>query len=132
MFGANSRIAVKDTILPVGGGRDGTAPIFVPIGTKVSTSFYTLHRDPAVFSGDVEKFHPDRWDNLSPGNYEYMAFSYGPRQCAGQQKAIGEASYILARMALQFEKIETRDDRPWIEDLKLVVKNGNGCKVQLV
>ncbi|KAF7860542.1 uncharacterized protein EAF02_010776 [Botrytis sinoallii] len=131
LFHANSRVALVDTTLPTGGGSDGTAPIFIPAGRKVSTNFYTLHREKSVFGDDIEIFNPDRWNHISPSNWEFMPFSHGPRSCAGRQKALGEASYVIARMAAQFQKIESRDDRPWTEDVKLVVKNGNGCQVAL-
>lgn len=128
---ANGRIAVTNTTLPTGGGPDGTAPIFIPAGERVSTNFYRLHREKSVFGEDIELFNPDRWNDISPNNWEFMPFSHGPRSCAGRHKALGEASYIIARMALQFEWIESRDDRPWTEDVKLVAKNGNGCQVAL-
>ncbi|ESZ92447.1 hypothetical protein SBOR_7164 [Sclerotinia borealis F-4128] len=129
LFYANSRVATADTTLPTGGGPNGTAPIFIPTGTRVSTNFYTLHREKSVFGEDIELFNPDRWNHISPNNWEFMPFSHGPRSCAGRHKALGEASYIIARMAAQFERIESRDDRPWTEELKLVAKNGNGCQV---
>lgn len=131
LFHANGRVALVNTTLPTGGGSDGTAPIFISAGTRVSTNFYTLHRERSVFGEDIEIFNPDRWNSISPSNWEFMPFSHGPRSCAGRHKALGEASYIIARMAAQFQQIESRDDRPWTEDLKLVVKNGNGCQVAL-
>ncbi|KAF7883035.1 hypothetical protein EAF00_011524 [Botryotinia globosa] len=131
LFHANSRIALVDTALPTGGGSDGTAPIFIPAGRKVSTNFYTVHREKSVFGDDIEIFNPDRWNHISPSSWAFMPFSHGPRSCAGRHKALGEASYIIARMAAQFQRIESRDDRPWTEDVKLVVKNGNGCHVAL-
>ncbi|KAF5876769.1 putative cytochrome p450 alkane protein [Botrytis fragariae] len=131
LFHANSRIALVDTTLPTGGGSNGTAPIFIPAGRKVSTNFYTLHREKSVFGDDIETFNPDRWNHISPSSWEFMPFSHGPRSCAGRHKALGEASYIVARIASQFQRIESRDDRPWTEDVKLVVKNGNGCQVAL-
>ncbi|KAA8566476.1 hypothetical protein EYC84_009038 [Monilinia fructicola] len=129
LFHANSRVATTDTTLPTGGGPDGTAPIFIPTGTRVSTNFYTLHRNKSVFGEDIDSFNPDRWNYICPSSWEFMPFSHGPRSCAGRHKALGEASYIIARMAVQFERIESRDIRPWTEDIKLVVKNGNGCQV---
>ncbi|CAD6455059.1 34faba6f-1d64-4a46-8146-295d2341e539 [Sclerotinia trifoliorum] len=131
LFHANGRVALTKTTLPTGGGPDGKAPIFIPVGASVSTNFYKLHRDKSIFGEDIEIFNPDRWNDIFPNNWEYMPFSHGPRSCAGRHKAVGEASYIIARMALQFEMIETRDNRTWTEDVKLVVKNGNGCQVAL-
>jgi cytochrome P450 len=41
---ANSREAVCDTILPLGGGMDGQSPMFVKKGTHVYYSAYSMHR----------------------------------------------------------------------------------------
>ena len=139
LFHANSRVAIVDTTLPTSGGPHGSAPIFIPVGTKVSTNFYTLHRQTSVFGEDIASFGPDRWDHIAPDrwdhiapdNGEFMPFSHGPCSCAGRHKAFGESSYIIARMAVQFKQIKSCDDRPWTEDVKLVVKNGNNCKVAL-
>ncbi|RAL64629.1 hypothetical protein DID88_001662 [Monilinia fructigena] len=119
LFHANGRVATTDTTLPTGGGPDGTAPIFIPTGTRVSTNFYTLYRDEAVFGQDINSFNPDRWNYISPSSWEFMPFSHGPRSCAGRHKALGETSYIIARMAVQFERIQSRDDRPWTENVKI-------------
>jgi len=131
LFSSNSRVSAVDTILPTGGGHDGCSPIFVPVGSKIITSFYTLHRQPSVFGKDVETFNPDRWDHISPDSWEFMPFSHGPRSCAGRYKALTEASYIIGRLADKYARIESQDDQPWTEDVKLVVKNFNGCKVSL-
>lgn len=131
LFSRNSRVTMTDTVLPKGGGPDGSAPIFIPAGSKVSASFYTLHRQPSVFGEDVELFNPDRWNHTSPDSWEYMPFGHGPRSCAGRHKALSEASYIIGRLADKFVRIESRDDQPWTEEDKLVVKNFNGCKVSL-
>ncbi|KAF4634825.1 hypothetical protein G7Y89_g3274 [Cudoniella acicularis] len=108
-----NRHALRDTILPVGGGPDGRSPIFVPFGTKFDTSFYVLHHLPNIWGPDVEEFRPERWDTMKPNAWEYVPFAGGPRVCAGQQKATIEASYVVARMLQEFEKVESRDDRPW-------------------
>jgi cytochrome P450 len=131
LFGSNGRVAVVDTVLPRGGGSDGLAPVFVPAGSSVRANFYTLHRQASIFGDDVGTFDPDRWEHISPESWEFMPFSHGPRSCAGRHKALGEASYIIARMTVQFESIEARDERVWMEDVKLVVKNLYGCKVAL-
>ena len=40
----NSRRALRDTALPMGGGPDGKSPIFIPKGTEVNFSTHVLHR----------------------------------------------------------------------------------------
>lgn len=125
------RHALRDTILPVGGGRDGKAPIFAPKGTKFDTSFYVLHHLPEIWGSDAEEFNPDRWDTMKPKPWEYVPFGGGPRQCLGQIKAMLETSYVVVRMLQEFQNIESRDERPWKGQVKLTVKNAHGCLVSL-
>ncbi|KAF3389768.1 hypothetical protein DPV78_011866, partial [Talaromyces pinophilus] len=41
------KIAFRETVLPVGGGRDGKAPIFVEKGTEVVLNLWGLHHNRA-------------------------------------------------------------------------------------
>lgn len=122
------RKAVRDTILPRGGGT-GQHPIYVKQGTTVVMHFYALHRDPDVFGPDVESYNPDRWDSINPGQFEYMVFGGGSRTCVGQHKAIAEASLTLVRLAQRFRNLHSQDSRPWTGQVKLTARNANGCKV---
>lgn len=131
MFGQYGRTALRDTILPSGGGLDGSAPILVTAGAITINSIYTLHRQTAIFGDNLETFDPDRWSRVKPGPYEYLPFGNGPRRCAGQHKALIEAAYLIARLTQRFARIESRDDRDWAGDWKLTVTNVNGCKVAL-
>lgn len=53
---ANAREAVVDTTLPLGGGPDGRAPIFVPKGQVVTWSAYAMHRRKDFYGEDSEEF----------------------------------------------------------------------------
>lgn len=131
VFPLMGRVSLCDTILPVGGGPDQSAPIFVPRSTKVSMGHHGLHRDPRVFSDDVEAFRPERWNSISPGQWEFMGFGGGSRACLGRHKSLAGASFVLARLAMRFERLESRDDREWKGEMKLTCKSANGCKVAL-
>ncbi|CAD6441926.1 e970f2af-79d4-4469-9ca5-699f99c48071 [Sclerotinia trifoliorum] len=61
-----TRMSLKDTSLPKGGGKDGNSPIYIPKGTELWANFYGLHRSESVFSPDIESFNPDRWDSIKP------------------------------------------------------------------
>jgi len=50
----------------------------------------------------------------------------------GQPKALAEAGLVLVKMAGRFERVESRDEREWVELLKLSMGNFNGCKVGLI
>ncbi|KAI4109595.1 MAG: hypothetical protein LQ339_001708 [Xanthoria mediterranea] len=133
---ANSRQAVSDTTLPVGGGKDGKAPVFVPKGALVSYTIYAMHRRKDLYGEDAEDFKPDRW--LDEGGkkglrvgWEYLPFNGGPRICLGQQFALTEASYITVRLLQEFDRIESRDQADWQEKLGLTCTGLGGCKVSL-
>ncbi|KAH7316782.1 cytochrome P450 [Stachybotrys elegans] len=132
VFPQNNRIALKDTVLPVGGGPDGKAPVFAPAGTLFDTCFATLHRDPEIWGPDAHEFRPSRWEgNFTPQAFTFMPFGAGPRQCMAQQKATMETSYIVSRILQQFSGIKSEDDKPYQAQVALTAKSAHGCLVSL-
>jgi cytochrome P450 len=129
----DGRMAYKDTVLPVGGGPDGTAPILVQKGEMVLTSFHALHRLAPCFQDDEpESFKPERWEKVRPG-WAYLPFGGGVRMCPAHQLALTEVAYVLARMAQEFEGLECKDETmEWVEDLTLTASSRNGIMVGLV
>ncbi|OAL49786.1 n-alkane-inducible cytochrome P450 [Pyrenochaeta sp. DS3sAY3a] len=127
---ANSRTANKDTYLPVGGGPDGTDPIFIPRGQEVMYSVYCMHRLSSVYGQDATEYRPERWASLKPG-WAYIPFNGGPRICLGQQFALTEASYTVFRLVRHFKSIECRDSQPFTEGLTLTLASKHGTKVGL-
>ncbi|THV45562.1 hypothetical protein BGAL_0474g00030 [Botrytis galanthina] len=101
VFPIMNHIALRDTVLPRGGGTIGKSPIFAPKGTTMYTNQHALHHEEKVFGSDVESFKPDRWDsvNCKPTSWEYMPFGGEPRACVGQQKALVQAAYTVAKIA---------------------------------
>lgn len=79
----NSRDALRDTILPVGGGKDGKSPLFVPKGTQVRYSAFVMQRREDIWGPDASEWKPDRWIGRRQG-WEYIPFSGGPRVCLGR------------------------------------------------
>lgn len=61
------RIANKNTVLPLGGGKDGKSPLFVPKGTALIVHVYSANRRREVYGEDAEEFKPERWEDLRPG-----------------------------------------------------------------
>jgi cytochrome P450 len=135
---ANSRQAFNDTVLPIGGGQDGRAPLFIKKGEIVAWSVYTMHRRKDFYGEDADDFKPERWlddpstgkKGLRPG-WEYLPFNGGARICLGQQFALTEASYTTIRLCQAFSGIESRDSNPWTEFLTLTCVNLHGAKVAL-
>ncbi|KJZ74563.1 hypothetical protein HIM_06159 [Hirsutella minnesotensis 3608] len=128
----NGRIAIRDTVLPLGGGKDGLSPVFVPKGTLVGYHVHVMHRRVDFYGPDAEEFRPERWEKgqLQP-RWEYLPFNGGPRICVGQRYALTEVGYVLVRMAQEFEILQSRDPGPWEESLTLTVCSRNGTKVSL-
>ena len=126
----NARFANKNTTIPVGGGPDGKSPVFIPKGGAVVYSTIAMHRDKRLYGEDAEEYRPERWETLRVG-WGYLPFNGGPRICVGQQFALTEAGYTIVRLLQHFEKIESRDSRPWFENLHLTLSPGNGVKVAL-
>ena len=55
----NSRRAITDTVLPVGGGPDGRSPLFVPRDTLIAYHPYVMHRRKDFYGVDAEEFRPE-------------------------------------------------------------------------
>jgi cytochrome P450 len=132
VFPQNNRIALRDTILPTGGGPDGASAVFVPAGTLFDTCFATLHRDKTIWGADADEFRPSRWETVKPSPFEFMPFGAGARQCLAQQKATMETAYIAVRMVQEFRGIRSEDDRAYQAQVALTAKNANGCLVSLM
>lgn len=128
----NEREALQDTVLPLGGGKDGLSPVFVPKGTLVCYNVYAMHRRTDIYGPDAEEFRPERWEDgkLLP-RWGYLPFNGGPRICIGQRYALTEVGYVLVRMAQEFRVLESRDPGPWEESLTLTLSPRNGTKVCL-
>ncbi|KAE8167387.1 cytochrome P450 [Aspergillus tamarii] len=129
----NQREAIRDTVLPLGGGKDGLSPAFVPKGTLVGYNIYAMHRRTDLYGPDATEFRPERWEDgkLQP-RWGYLPFNGGPRICLGQRYALTEACYVLVRMVQEFRGLESHDPGPWEEGLALTLCSRNGTKVGLI
>ncbi|PQE31377.1 putative cytochrome P450 52A12 protein [Rutstroemia sp. NJR-2017a WRK4] len=129
-----TRIALRDVVLPKGGGDDGQSPFLVHKGTVVEMDLYTVQRDPSIWGEDADEFKPNRW--LDPGRplweakWQYEPFLGGIRMCPAQNQVLIQLSYILVRLAQEVEVLETRDEVwDYIERVSLVVESKNGVKM---
>ena len=129
--GRIQRIAIRDTVLPRGGGPDGSAPTFVPKGTMVTLSNQPKYRDPKIWGEDVEAFRPGRYEGKVLG-WDFTPFFGGPRICPAQQLVISQSVYLLIRLTREFETMENRDEVfEYVEQIKINAESGNGVKVAL-
>ena len=130
--GSVGRVALRDTIIPTGGGESGTSPILIRKGDSVRTSFYALHRRKDLYGENAEQFDPERWTTLDPPRWSYLPFSGGPRVCPGQQLGIADVSYAVVRILQTFQSIENRDPvHEFVENYKITTESKNGAKVSL-
>lgn len=81
----NSRVAVRDTVLPTGGGHDGKSPIAVREGTVLNLCVYATQRRADIWGDDVLEFRPERWMNRRRSDWTFLPFSGGPRTCLGRR-----------------------------------------------
>ncbi|KAI7353522.1 cytochrome P450 [Hortaea werneckii] len=107
----NSRVAVRDTVLPLGGGAGGTSPVAVRKGQQVLWNIYAMHRRQDLWGDDALDFRPERWEDPHRsrwvgGGFAFTPFSAGPRICLGQQYALTEAGYWLVRFVQRYDRIE--------------------------
>ena len=85
----NGRMALQDTVLPLGGGEDGQSALFVPKGRMVGWDIYAMQRRKDIYGEDADVFRPERWLDsedekaLRPG-WAYLPFNGGARSCVGR------------------------------------------------
>lgn len=148
-------IVLKDTTLPHGGGLDGMESIGVLARTPVTYSTLALQRRQDIYPPAWEKFahhtefSPERWESWTPKTwtctcdvvschfpllltfdaYSDITFNGGPRICIGQQFALTEVGYKVARILQRYSRVENMMDR--VPGLKadIVLQPSDGVNV---
>ncbi|EXV06678.1 cytochrome P450 [Metarhizium robertsii] len=129
--GRLSRTAIRDTVLPRGGGPEGRSPVFVPKGTVVSLDLYAHLHDAEIWGDDADVFRPSRFEGRAP-KWEFVPFSGGPRICPARQQIITQSVYLLVRLAQEFAEVENRDPcMEFVERVKIFTESAGGVKVAL-
>ncbi|KAF7915326.1 uncharacterized protein EAE98_011192 [Botrytis deweyae] len=127
----NDRTCNQDTILPRGGGPDGTQPMFLPAGSRVLVSTYAMQYRKDIWGEDAEKFRPERWEGRRAG-WEFIPFGGGPRKCIGQQFSLTETSYIIIRFLQKYDQIENLEKPgPVLYHHTVTNRSMNGVQVRL-
>ncbi|MEV0634847.1 cytochrome P450 [Streptomyces sp. NPDC050619] len=101
-----SREARQDTVLA------GTHPMLRGAWTLVLTPM--LHRDPAVWGADADRFDPDRFEAKAVRSrpaHTYKPFGTGARACIGRQFALHEATLVLGLLLRRYELASDPDYR---------------------
>ena len=135
----NNREATKTTILPTGGGPDGTSPMLVRKGELVVFSQYVNSRRKNICGKDAENFRPERWETgeLVDIGWAYFPFNGGPRQCLGEDFALMEVSFTVVQLLQTYRKIVLPEGEPneavgtERQRLTLVLSSEDGCRVDI-
>ena len=128
----NQRQALRDFVIPTGGGADGCSPLFIAQGTVLEIHTRAMHRRPDIWGPDAEEFRPERWKDMRPG-FAYVVFSAGPRTCPGQELSTTEVLFMLVTMLRAFTRVERRDpEERWVEEMNMTFESKNGAKVGLM
>ena len=145
-------MANTDTWLPTGGGKDGKDKMFVKKGQRIVISIFGSHRNPANFGEDAGKFRPERWDSLNIDTPGYLPFSMGPRVCTGrknlhfryfsislkltslivEQLVQNVTTYMLVRLAQNYTRIESRDNKEFAARLRFSMSSQHGVWVDMI
>lgn len=107
----NVRTAIRDTVLPKGGGKDGSKPVLVEKGTMVVYSVHVMQRDERFWGPDSNEFIPERWESSELHTWDYLPFNGGPRICLGQQFALVEAGFTLIRILQNFKDVKLSESK---------------------
>ncbi|KAG6103332.1 hypothetical protein E4U31_002902 [Claviceps sp. LM219 group G6] len=129
--GRISRTAIRDTVIPRGGGPDGMSPVLVPKGRRIMLDMYAKFHDPQVWGEDADVFRPSRFEGRRLA-WDFVPFSGGARICPAQQQAITQSIYLLVRLVKEFPVMENRDPcLEFVESMSLVSESRNGVLVGL-
>ncbi|XP_050263769.1 cytochrome P450 86A22-like [Quercus robur] len=95
----DSKHVVADDILPSGA--------FVPKGSSITYSIYSIGRMKFIWGDDCLEFKPERWLSLDGSKFEvhdsyrFVAFNAGPRICLGKDLAYLQMKSIAAAVLLR-------------------------------
>ena len=134
----NQRAATRTTTLPEGGGPDGRSRVLVREGESVGFLMYALHRRKDIYGEDAEEFRPERWQGaaLKHVGYGYLPFGAGQRACLGQEFAMLETTYTIARLIQRFPVISmpestSREIGKEKQLLTIALSCAEGCNLRL-
>jgi cytochrome P450 len=79
----------------------------VPDGTQVGVTIFPIHHNEEYFP-EPFAFRPERWLEADPDTYKrmtsaFMAFSSGPRACAGKAMGYLEVTLVVAHILWHFD-----------------------------
>ncbi|KAL5580792.1 hypothetical protein UlMin_013234 [Ulmus minor] len=126
---ADKLYVVNDDVLP-----DGT---FVPAGSTVTYSIYSVGRMKTIWGEDCMEFKPERWlsveeDRFEPpkDGYKFVAFNAGPRTCLGKDLAYLQMKSVASAVLLRY-RLSLAPGHRVEQKMSLTLFMKNGLKVHL-
>ncbi|XP_009763725.1 cytochrome P450 86A1-like [Nicotiana tabacum] len=123
------KYVISDDVLP-----DGT---WVPAGSTVTYSIYSVGRMKTVWGEDCMEFKPERWlstggDRFEPpkDGYKFVAFNGGPRTCLGKDLAYLQMKSVAAAILLRYRLLPVPGHKVE-QKMSLTLFMKNGLKVFL-
>lgn len=116
---AFAREARHDTVL------GGEHPMRTGAWTLVLTPL--LHRDPAVWGADADRFDPDRFDAAAVRSrpaHTFKPWGTGARACIGRQFALHEATLVLGLLLRRYDLKPDPDYRLRVAERLTVMPEG--------
>ncbi|TGO30958.1 hypothetical protein BPAE_0002g00490 [Botrytis paeoniae] len=131
---ANERIALRDTVLPTGGGLNAKSPIFVKKGVKVVIWFASMARHKDLWGEDAEIWRPERWEgDFKPDRWINLSFGAGPRMCPASDLGVTQIAITTIRILQMFKAIQNRDPvKEFVDRWRVTTVSKNGTQVGLI
>ncbi|KAL2844359.1 cytochrome P450 [Aspergillus pseudoustus] len=122
-----------ERIVPKGGAT--LSGQFVPPGTIVGISAWTLHRNAQIFGDDVDTFRPERWlddpEKAAVMNQFLFSFGGGARTCAGKNVSYLEMYKLVPAILRTFDIQLADPNKEWHLSNRWFVKQSDFYKVYL-
>ncbi|XP_030454102.1 cytochrome P450 86A22 [Syzygium oleosum] len=97
----DSKHVVADDVLPSG--------VFVPAGSSITYSIYSIGRMEFIWGPDCLEFKPERWLSSDgkrtelQDSYKFVSFNAGPRLCLGKDLAYLQMKSVVAAVLLRHQ-----------------------------
>ncbi|KAI4315431.1 hypothetical protein L6164_028243 [Bauhinia variegata] len=124
----DSKHVVNDDVLPSG--------TFVPAGSSVTYSIYSVGRMKFVWGEDCLEFRPERWLSADrkkievQDSYKFISFNAGPRICLGKDLAYLQMKSIAAALLLR-HRLTVFPGHPVEQKMSLTLFMKYGLKVNV-
>ncbi|KEF50973.1 uncharacterized protein A1O9_12971 [Exophiala aquamarina CBS 119918] len=116
-----------ERVVPLGGTE--ISGRYLPAGTVVGCSAWTIHRSKEIFGKDVDAFRPERWledpANISNMNQSLFTFGAGARTCVGKNISYLEMYKLVPAIFRTFDVQLANPSEEWHLENKWFVKQSN-------